>query len=261
MPEATVFDRTTALAPGGPGEFHAHFDEAWTSLGGVLGGYVAANVVRAVEAFDLQRPVRTVAVSFLRPSRPGPARMFVDTAREGRSLAVHDVVVEQADRPVARARVTTMAAGPESITWATDPFELPPPPDACEPIEPPTGAVHFEQAIGVLDPAWRPFTGRPRACIRGWARQREPRAVDAAWLAMLLDWFPPAAFARALPPTGAVSVDYTVHVHQTLDAPSTDWIAGVFRTDRAAGGLALEHGAIATSDGTVLAESFHTRVT
>lgn len=261
MPQPTAFDRTTAVVPAGPGEFHARFDESWTSLGGVLGGYLAAHVVRATKAVDPHRAVRTVAITFLRPSRPGDALVAVETVREGRSLAVHDVVVRQADRPVARARVTTAAPGNGALTWATDPFEPPPPPEECEPIEPPSGALHFDHAIGVLDPAWRPFTGRPRARIAGWVRQREPRPVDAAWLAMLLDWFPPAAFARASPPTGAVSVDYTVHIHHTLGEPGDAWMAGVFRTDTAADGLALEHGVIAAADGTLLAESFHTRVT
>lgn len=257
-----AFDRMTALTPDGPGSFLARFDASWSGPTGMLGGYVAAHVVRAVEAIDPNRAVRSLHVSFLRPSSEGEARLSVETIREGRSLAVHDVVVRQADKPVAMTRVTTTTPAPDALTWATDPVELPPPVEQCEPIAPPPGIRHFDHGITVLDPAWRPFSGRPRAHIAGWMQPREPRAVDAAWLAMILDWFPPAAFARALPPTGALSVDYTVHLHRAVVDPSAGpWLAGVFRTDTAAGGLGLEHGVVASADGTLLAESFHTRVT
>lgn len=258
--DLTDFDRTTALTPVAAGAFSAHFTDSWSGLGGVLGGYVAAHAVRAVEAVDPHRNVRTVSVTFLRPSRPGDARLGVVTVREGRSLAVHDVEISQGDRHVALARVTTSAPAPEALTWRTDRLELPPPPEQCEPISPPEGARHFEQAEAVLDAAWRLFSGRPRARVAGWVRQREPRPLDAAWLTMILDWFPPAAFARAMPPTGGVSVDYTVHLHRTLPSGATPWLAGIFRADTAEGGLALEHGTIATADGSVIAESFHTRI-
>lgn len=256
----TTFDRTTALEPAGEGRFRVSFDESWRSLGGILGGYVAAHAVRAVQAVNPLRDVRTVAVTFLRPSRPGEAALDVQTVRDGRALAVHDVVIQQADQPVALVRITSSTPQPDAVVWATDPLELPPAVDRCEPISPPPGALHFQHADAVLDPAWRPFTNRDRAYIAGWMRQRETRAIDAAWLTMMLDWFPPAAFARAQPPTGAVSVDYTVHIHRTAPDHGDAWLAGVFRTDTAAGSLAVEHGAIATAEGTLLAESFHTRV-
>ena len=117
--------------------------------------------------------------------------------RDGRALAVHDVTVRQAEQPVAVVRVTTSAPRPDSLVWATDPFELPPAIDRCEPISPPEGALHFQHAEAVLDPAWRPFTNRDRAHVAGWVRPREAQPFDAAWLTMILDWFPPAAFARA----------------------------------------------------------------
>lgn len=256
----TTFDRTTSLEPTGEFQFRACFDESWRSLGGVLGGYIAAHAVRAVQTVDALRDVRTVAVTFLRPSRPGEAFLEVETVRDGRALAVHDVVVQQAAQPVALARVTSSTPQPTSLSWATDPFELPPAVGRCEPICPPEGALHFQHADAVLDPAWRPFSNRDRAHVAGWVRPREARRVDATWLTMILDWFPPAAFARAHPPTGAVSVNFTVHIHRTATNLGDSWLAGVFRTDTAAGGLALEHGTIATADGTLLAESFHTRV-
>lgn len=261
----TVFDRTTALWPISTGHFDAMLDESWSSLTGVLGGYLTAHVVRAVEHVEPERAVRNLSVSFLRPTSPGPAELRVTPIRIGRSVGVHRVSLEQDGRETLHARVTTAATPPtEAVDWSTDPFELPPAPEQCEPIAPPETIRHFDHAIAVLDPTWTPFTGRPRALVAGWVRPVEPRPIDASWLAMILDWFPPAAFARAFPPVGGRSVDYTVHLHRTaptMRRDDTDWLAGTFRADTAVDGLALEHGVIATADGTILAESFHTRIT
>ena len=67
---------------------------------------------------------------------------------------------------------------------------------------------------------------------------------------MILDWFPPSPFTRVDPPTGGVSIDYTVHLHRTLP-PLRDgeWLGGHFRADVSEGGIALEHGTILDPDG------------
>jgi acyl-CoA thioesterase len=79
---------------------------------------------------------------------------------------------------------------------------------------------------------------------------------------MIVDWFPPSPFTRLDPPAGGVSIDLTVHLHRTRPPLADgDWLAGSFRADASHLGLALEHGRIADTDGTLLAESFHTRWT
>ncbi|HVF74746.1 MAG TPA: hypothetical protein VM938_06830, partial [Acidimicrobiales bacterium] len=111
------------------------------------------------------------------------------------------------------------------------------------------------------DPRCLPFSGGDRARIQGYIRPLESRTVDAAWLAMATDWFPPPAFLRIEPPTGGVSIDLTTHIHQprvVLD--DGDWLTGVFEIATSSAGLATEHGRIARRDGTLIAESFQTRL-
>ena len=86
--------------------------------------------------------------------------------------------------------------------------------------------------------------------------------IDAAWLVMATDCFPPPAFARVEPPTGGMSIDLTVHVHRSgLDLGDDGWLAGSFEIHDSTGGLAVERGRITQLDGTVVAESFQTRLT
>jgi acyl-CoA thioesterase len=122
--------------------------------------------------------------------------------------------------------------------------------------------AHFGRVDGHLDPASLPGTGGARAVVRGYVRPWESRSVDAAWLAMASDWFPPPAFVRLDPPTGGVSIDLTTHIHQPLVVLGDDeYLTGEFSIDTSTGGLAVEHGRISGPDGRLVAESFQTRLT
>ncbi len=267
--EGSYVERTTRVwpRPGDAGEvgdvevYDAVVAERWASLRGVHGGHLVALAVRAVEATAPGRAVRTLSATFLRPGAVGPIELEVHTERRGRTVTTATVELRQVGRTVALVRVTAVAPV-ESADWDTSrPLDLPPLTE-CVAFRPPPGVLHFEHAEAMLDPADVPFSESPVARVGGWVRPREAQVVDAAWLAMILDWFPPAPFTRRSLPIGGVSVDYSVHLHTTgVELAGGDWLAARFEAERGADGLALEHGRIHTADGTVLAESFHTRWT
>ena len=261
--ELTTFDRTTALTRDAGDAFvvQAMLDESWSSLRGIHGGYLAALAVRAAETQLDGRAVRSITTSFLRPAAIGPARLTLTPLREGRNITTLAVTVEQ-EGTVAIARVTATKAEVEGTMWERPrPLDLYPL-EACVPLYPPAGVRHFEQAHALLDPRGVPFSGGSHERIGGYVRPAEPRPLDAAWLAMVADWFPPSAFVVHEPPTGGVSVDYTVHIHRTLRALAPDeWIAARFEAPVSSGGLALEHGVVVGPLGETLVESFHTRWT
>jgi acyl-CoA thioesterase len=236
-------------------------DPAWSSLRGMHGGHLVGRSIAAAAAALHGREVRTVTTAFLRPGASGDAVARVATVRRGRSLSVVSVELEQGGALLATTRIT--ATSPMSGTeWDhTAPLELPPV-EQCVPIQPPPGVRHFDHLVAVLDPRHVPFSHGERARVAGHVRPRENVALDAAWLAMLLDWFPPAAFTRVDPPTGGVSVDLTVHLHRPLRGLAADeWLGAEFETKVSAGGLALEQGRVFDASGVLLAESFHTRYT
>jgi acyl-CoA thioesterase len=267
----TEFDRTTTLTLGRPGELErvngdrrrltVELDETWASLHGVHGGYLTSLAVRAAEANLDGRPVRTITTSFLRPARPGEATIEVVPIRTGRSLTTLAVTMTQRERCVALARVTG-ATSTRGEQWDAPVDHDVPPLAECVEFTPPPGIRHFEHAEVRLDPATLPGGGGNLARVAGHVRPLEARPIDPAWLAMVLDWFPPAAFSRTEPPIGGVSVDYTVHVHRTLGRlGDEEWLTGVFTADVSHGGLALERGRLWAPDGRLVAESFHTRYT
>jgi acyl-CoA thioesterase len=257
----TEFDRTTQPRPTDrPGVFDVQLSDLWASLVGIHGGSLTAIVARCAALVEPERRVRTLTTSFLRSARPGPATVHVHEVRRGRSVTTLAAEVEQEGRTITTTRLTLMAPS-EGVDWSTRaPIDLPPP-EACVPITPPNPVEHFHRADGLLDPSSLPFTGGPRTAVRGYVRPIEDRPIDAAWLAMISDWFPPPAFVRVDPPAGGISVDLTTHVHRTLPHLGDGWLAASFEIETSTGGLATEHGLIATTDGTVLAESFQTRWT
>ena len=258
----TDFDRTTAVVPrsGRPGEFAVELDPGWSSLVGVHGGYLCAIAARGAEALVEDRSVRTVTTSFVRTGQVGSATLSVRAVREGRSITTMVADLVQDGRLVTTSRLTLMTER-SGVEWrARVPLDLPPP-EQCVRMDG-GGVVHFDRVDGSIDPRYLPFYGGDRAMVRGYLRPLEPRPVDAAWLAMATDWFPPPAFVRLEPPTGGVSIDLTTHIHQPrLVLGDGDWLTGAFEIQTSAGGLAVEHGRIAERDGTLVAESFQTRLT
>lgn len=259
---ATEFDRTTAVVPihGRPGEFAVKLDAGWSSLVGVHGGYMCAIAVRGAEALAEGRSVRTLTTSFLRTGQVGPATLSVRAVRTGRSMTTMLAELVQDGRLLTTSRLTLLAER-SGVEWTVPaPLDLPVP-EECVPMD--GGRVsHFDRVEGFIDPRSLPFSGGDRAMVRGYLRPLEPRPVDGAWLAMATDWFPPPAFVRLEPPTGGVSIDLTTHIHQPhVVLGDDDWLTGAFEIETSAAGLAVEHGRIAERDGTLVAESFQTRLT
>lgn len=257
----TDFDRATTVtpSPGSPGQYTVELDAGWASLVGVHGGYMCALAVRGAEALVDDRSVRTLSTSFLRAGQIGPATLSVRPLREGRTMTTMVADLVQADRLLLTSRLTLMADR-SGIEWRTPaPLDLPPP-EECVRMEG-GRVVHFERVDGLLDPRAMPSSGGERARVQGYLRPLERHPVDAAWLAMATDWFPPPAFVRLPPPTGGVSIDLTTHIHQPqLMLGQDEWLTGTFEIETSAAGLAVEHGRIATCDGALVAESFQTRL-
>jgi hypothetical protein len=252
------FDATTSLSADAAraGRFEVHLDPVWSSLVGIHGGYLTAIAIKAAQRVAGDRPIRTVTTSFLRPGSAGTATVDVEVVRQGRSITNLSVTLSQSSKIVLASQIVA-AFAVESTSWETIVRTDLPDFDDCIPIAPPEGIGHFDHAVAVLDTRALPFSHGPVARVAGYMRPRESRPIDAAWLGMALDWFPPAAFTRIDPPAGGISISYTIHLHDTLESLAPD----EFHADISSDGIALEKGRILDPAGRVLAESFHTRWT
>ena len=261
----TRFDRDTAVEAVAPGRFRARLDPAWWIVAGPNGGYMAAVMLRAIEATvaDPERTPRSLSVHYTR--RPQGEAVEIETCveRAGRSLTTVTARMLQGDRLVAHAVAALSQArpGPE-IQLAQLPEVIP---LAHAERRRPTGdgpAIPFHDQFEIR---WAipetPWSGAERARSAAWIRLPEPRPVDAAFVATVADALPPAIFAVAKQPgeMGHIpTIDLAVHFRASLPPPGLgpeDHLLASFETRLVSDGFLEEDGEIWTPGGVLLAQS------
>jgi acyl-CoA thioesterase len=249
-----------------PGRFEAVLPDAWTALQGVHGGFVASLAVRAVTLTmaDPSRTLRAATFGFIRGVRPGPASFAVEQVRVGRSLATYHVSVAQGDGPpsvVGRMHLSPPWAGAE-FSDVEPPAALTRPPDAQRFVIP-DGRGHIQHLPTWLHPDTTLFAGHAQARWMAWTRPTHPDRVDAQWLTMLGDYFPPAVEVRNTVPSRAVTIEYGIQIHTSAESYPLgigEHLACEMHATHAASGFAVEDGTIWAPDGTLLATVRQTRL-
>ncbi len=256
----TAFDEATAVRSLCDGVFGAHSRADWSAPLGPNGGYLAAIVLRAMEAqlADRSRPARSITLHYLRPPREGDLRIAVAVERAGRTLSTLSARLTQAGRTCVLATAAFAGSFPAAATF-TAPMPRVAPAETLEPFAPhermPPIAHRIEMrgAVGAI-----PFSGGDEALTGGWMRLNEPQPLDAAVLALYADAWLPAAFTRVTVPVLAPTIDLTIHFRAPAAAaavPAGAPVLGVFRSDYAADGLVEEDGELWSADGVLLAHS------
>ena len=259
----TAFDRATAISAAGdaPGAFTADCDPGWFAPMGPNGGYLAALVVRAMEATvaDPGRPARSVTLHYLRAPEAGPVQINVTTERAGRSASYLSARLAQDGEDKILALGAFAGDFPTAARYAAPAPELPDP-ATIEPVPYLDGVtpqivrqMDMRMAVGPY-----PFTSGDEALTGGWLRLAEPRALDAALLACYADAWWPAPFTRMDRPVGAPTIDLTVHFRAPDVAARIgrdELVRAVFHSATSRGGFFEEDGGIWAADGTLLAQS------
>lgn len=251
------FDADTAVVAE-DGHFTVHLDPRWNGLG-PNGGYLAAVMLRAMSvALDepSQQP-RSLTVHYQRPSAPGPARIDVEVARRGRTVASVEARLSQEGRQsvAALGAFISSGEGPAFVELAMPDM---PPPESLQPyafdsrIMPPFAACWEGRPAGAL-----PFNGADEAMFKGWLRLVEPRPPDAFSIVAMTDALAPSLTARLSQPSHFLpTVDLTVHLPNPLppDLPPDEHFAVQFRTGVSADGVCVEDGWIWTREGLLVAQ-------
>ena len=260
MSGATAFDRAIAVTPLGDGAYVAQSSPEWNAPFGANGGYMAAIVLRALEAevADATRPARSITLHYLRPPQPGALRIDVTVERAGRNLSTLSARVVQDDRCCILALAACAGDFPAADRF-TAPMPAAPAPESIEPwvVRPEQPPIaHRIEFRGVIGPM--PFSGADEALTGGWMRMERPQPLDAAALALYCDAWLPAAFTRQQGQVAAPTIDLTIHFRDPAAALAVApgaRVLGVFHSDHAAGGYVEEDGELWSPDGVLLAHS------
>lgn len=257
---AHPFDIDTAVEDLDGGRFGAEMRERWWVERGPNGGYVAAVILRAIQAAAATaRAPRSLTVQFPRAPAPGPVEITVRTEREGGAVTFLSARMEQQGKLQATA-LAVLADDLEANGFAElrmpgvdPPAELYSPDPELVPGMP-TMFQNYSVRSALGEEAFS--GGSPYSGV--WIRAREPRLLDAPLAAAILDaWFP-APFIRLERPVPAPTLDYTVHFRAPLPEPGASaegpYLA-TFRSGLARGGFFEEDGELWSQDGNLLAQS------
>ena len=254
------FDLDTAVEDLGDGRFGAEMSERWWVERGPNGGYVAAVILRAIQAAAAtERAPRSLTVQFPRAPVAGPVEITVKTEREGRTVTFLSARMEQ-DGELQATALAVLADDLEAggftelkMPSVDPPAELYSPDPELVPSMP-TMFQNYSVRSALGEEAFS--GGAPYSGV--WIRAREPRLLDAPLAAAILDaWFP-APFIRLERPVPAPTIDYTVHFRAPLPeigASAEDPYLATFRSGLARGGFVEEDGELWSQDGSLLAQS------
>jgi acyl-CoA thioesterase len=279
---AGTFEVATAVTQVGEGRFRAEVDPGWSTPIAANGGYLAAILVRAIEAHGatgIDRQLRSLTCHFLRPVRAGLLDVAVEVVRSGRRISTVRVSASQDGRDAILALAALAVLDlPAAGTWEPEPPQVAPPPARDAPFVEPE-----QYRRGTADrwlgpaPSMPPMFRRVRVAPRiggvpfsnralpageapetgGWIALPEPRPIDAAFIALCTDvWWPPA-FQPLGRPAIAPTIDLTIHVRADVppgglpDQPVLGW----YRSTAAHGGLMEEDAALFLPDGSLLAHA------
>jgi acyl-CoA thioesterase len=259
----TEFDRDTAVEPLGDGLWRVAISDQWAVPRGPNGGYIAALMLRAMEAAvgDPERAPRSLTLHYLRPPAPGaPATIATTIERAGRTLTTVSARLVQDDKPMVLAIGAFADDFPTVADYATPaPPELAARPGELHTLDPAPGVppiAHRAAMAPVFGP--RPMSGGDEALTGGWLRLAQPREADAAVVAFYADAWLPSPFARLTTPAPAPTIDLTIHFRTRLPHPgmsADDPVLARFSSSTSHGGFFEEDGAIWAPDGTLLAQS------
>lgn len=247
------FDCDTAVTPAGPGLYVGTMTDRW-SIGPVPnGGYVLSVGMGALRQAMPKPDPLSVTGHFVRPARPGPVAVHVETVKVGRRCATAMARVvqdgEEAVRILATYGTLEAAGGPSHVAGAPPPL---PPRSSLSPV-PRDPGMTFGQRFELLSTTMRfePGAARGPAEVSGWIRFADGRRPDVHSLGLVADAFPPACF-HVLAPGWVPTLELTVHVRAR---PASEWLRCMFRTRFLFGGLLEEDGEIWDERGTLVALS------
>jgi acyl-CoA thioesterase len=254
---ASAFDVDTAVASHGSGVYGVRFPERWSTGFSLSGGFVAALVVRAMEAelADVTRGLCSITIHFLATIKTEEGTVAVTVERSGRGVSNLTARVHDGTRPIALALAAFSVPFAGATEYDETDASLPPCPATLPP--PPPGELsppflhNFKLApVGGAPP----FGGSGPATTGGWIELVESRPLDASLVVALADSWWPSPFSYLSGRVPAPTIDLTVHVRAPLPRPAGR-VFSRFRSTLLQDGLFEEDGLLRASDGALLAQS------
>ena len=258
MNHAGRFVTDTAVSAVASGRWSGTIDRGWWIQRGPNGGYLAAIVVRALQAEvgDRSRTPRSVTIHYLRPPVEGPVEIHTVVERAGRSLTTVSARMFQRGEVIAVAIAAFAAVRDDSVDFDDTIAPAVAAPDDCPPLDRPPFPLpmrdRYECRLAV---GGELFSEGPTALTGGWIRLADGEPADLVVVAALTDAWPPAAFTRVASPIVVPTIDLSIHFRRSAVPDPAGWFLVVFRTTLSTDGYLEEDGEVWSEGGVLLAQS------
>ncbi|TVT82797.1 acyl-CoA thioesterase II [Pseudomonas sp. H3(2019)] len=238
----------------------------WAQGRASFGGLVAALQYEAMRAkVPADRPVRSLAITFVGPAEPGvPISFEVDVLREGKAVS------QVLGRAVQNGQVVTLVQGsfgasrPSEVEVVAAPAPEMKHWDDCQELPYINGVtpefmrhLAMRWSVGGL-----PFTGNKSREMGGWVRLRgdvKEEPVTEAHILALVDAWPPALLPHLKKPAAGSTLTWTIEFVQPLQALSTlDWCKYRVEIEHARDGYGHAAAALWSAEGQLIALSRQT---
>lgn len=236
----------------------------WGQGRAVYGGLVAALLYHAM-AGHTDAPLRTFAVTFVGPvATELPVRIEVEVLRQGKSVTSLLARACQGDATLSVAQASFGVGRPSVIDVSAVPVATMKALPECTRIdyvkgETPEYVRHLDMRWGIGALA---FTATPSPAIGGWMRVREPvpgQRLDAAYLLLLADAWPPAVLPHLPAPTAGSTLSWTIELMQPMPEMNTEqWLRYRAQIEHARDGYGHTAAAIWSDTGALVAISRQT---
>ncbi len=238
----------------------------WAQGRASFGGLVAALQYEAMRAkVSADRPVRSLAITFVGPVEPGVSVGFeVDVLREGKAVSQVLGRVLQNDQVVTLVQGSFGASRPSEVEVLAAPAPEMKHWDDCQELPYIKGVtpefmrhLAMRWSVGGL-----PFTGNKSREMGGWVRLRgdvKEEPVTEAHILALVDAWPPALLPHLKKPAAGSTLTWTIEFVQPLQALSTlDWCKYLVEIEHARDGYGHAAAALWSAEGQLIALSRQT---
>ncbi|MGV3619443.1 MAG: acyl-CoA thioesterase [Archangium sp.] len=197
--------------PVSPGRYRLNFPAGWLQGRGLFGGLLMGAMVRTLETFAPERPLRSLTAEIFAPVAPGSCELVLSTLREGNAVTTVSARLEQSGEVLAHG---VGVLGKQRIT-DRERVQLPAPISKpwhdveAVPVQPPLGP-DFARFWEFRPTDFMPFSGGAEAAAEGWIRPVEAAVKrDAGYLAACADAWWPTMFAIEEAPRPTATIAFT----------------------------------------------------
>lgn len=236
----------------------------WAQGRAAYGGLVAALVYQGMRGkLSDDRPVRSLAITFVGPVAPGEAmQVEADILREGKAVTQmlgmarqngQVMCIVQGSFGASRESVVSVSSEPAPRVRAVEDCMEMPHVEGLTPVF----LQHFAVRWALGDP---PFTNSKKREMGGWMRFREDEgSVHEAHILGLVDVWPPAVLPHLRQYAPASSLTWTIEfVQPQPELGNTDWLLYRASIDHARDGYGHTSAMVWRQDGTLVAISRQT---